>query len=206
MPIDPALVPNAGAALAALLLSSAALMGSPGPSVLSAMAVGAAFGLRRALPYAAGLILGTCTVLAAIASGLFAALLALPGLAPALSGAATLYMLYLAWRIATAPPPGAPAAPAAPPFLAGLALAIANPKAWLAIAAVFAGAHLADPPAADTILKLAVLSVMVVLIHLAWLLAGNALAARLATPRLWHPTRLAFAVTLAAATLAGHML
>lgn len=190
-------------ALAALVLSSAALMGSPGPSVLSAMAVGAAFGLRRAAPYAAGLVLGTWAVLAAVASGILAALLAAPVLAPVLSGAAALYMLYLAWRIVTAPPPRSSAATAAPPLLAGLALAVANPKAWLAIGAVFSGARLSAAPFADAALKLTVLAAMVVLIHLAWLAAGGALATHLQSPRIWHAARLAFAATLAAATLAG---
>lgn len=38
-----------------LLLTSAALMGSPGPSTISATAVGPAFGLRRAAPCVLGL-------------------------------------------------------------------------------------------------------------------------------------------------------
>jgi threonine/homoserine/homoserine lactone efflux protein len=45
--------------LAALILASAAVMGSPGPSTMSVTAVGAAFGLRRSLDYLWSLILAT---------------------------------------------------------------------------------------------------------------------------------------------------
>jgi threonine/homoserine/homoserine lactone efflux protein len=61
-----------------LLLTSAALMGSPGPSTISVTAVGAAFGLWRSLPYAFGLVLGTSVVLLVVATGIFAALVAVP--------------------------------------------------------------------------------------------------------------------------------
>ncbi len=71
----------------ALLLASAALMGSPGPSTISVTAVGAAFGLRRSLGYALGLILGTCLVLLVVATGVFAVLVSVPSLAPALTAA-----------------------------------------------------------------------------------------------------------------------
>src|SRR4051812_41633491 len=47
------------AGVGTLLLTSLALMGSPGPSTVSVTAVGAAFGLRRSLAYVLGLILGT---------------------------------------------------------------------------------------------------------------------------------------------------
>src|SRR5205814_1794706 len=87
----------------ALLLASAANMGSPGPSTLSAVAMGAAFGLVRGLPYAAGLMLGTGAVLVAVAAGVVAVLAALPGAGPVLVGVSAVYVVYLAWRIGTAP-------------------------------------------------------------------------------------------------------
>jgi threonine/homoserine/homoserine lactone efflux protein len=53
--------------LLSLILASAAVMGSPGPSTVSVTAVGAAFGFRRSLGYMAGLVLGTMAVLLAVA-------------------------------------------------------------------------------------------------------------------------------------------
>ena len=174
-------VPLSG--LLTLVLTSAALMGSPGPSTISTTAVGAAFGLRRAIGYVLGLILGTCAVLLAVAGGLFALLLSVPGLAPVLTVASAAYMVFLAVRIARAPPlaPGKPAA-VAPSLAGGLLLAVANPKAFLAIAAVFAGSPLEGLSPAAAFLKVAVLAAMIILIHLGWLLAGAALSRVLRDP------------------------
>jgi len=184
--------------LGALVLAAAALMGSPGPSTIGVTAVGAAFGLRRALPYVLGLVLGTCGVLLAVATGLHAILLGIPALAPVLTGASAGYICYLALRIAQAPPlaEADPAAPA-PALWSGVALALANPKAWIAIAAVFAGSSLpAMSPMAAALLKTAVLAAMVVLIHFAWLFAGASLSRLLRNPAASRALHLGLAAAL----------
>lgn len=187
----------------ALLLASAAIMGSPGPSTLSAVAMGAAFGLVRALPYVAGLMLGTGVVLVAVAAGVVAMLAALPGAAPMLVGVSAAYVVYLAWRIGTAPAlAGKRPDVAAPSLGGGVLLAVANPKAWLAIGAVFAG-HVLLPgdPAHDAVAKIAVLSGMIVVIHLVWLLTGAGLARVLRDPVMGRVVNVAMAVGLVAATV-----
>ena len=160
--------------LSALLLASVVIMGSPGPSTVSATAIGAAFGIRRSLRYVGGLIAGTTAVLLAVAIGVVALVLAVPHAATALGAVSVVYILYLAWQIATARPlQTRDATLPTPAFLGGFVLAIANPKAYLAIAAVFAGATLLPAsPSADAVLKSALLTGMIVLIHLFWLLAG----------------------------------
>jgi threonine/homoserine/homoserine lactone efflux protein len=65
----------------------------------------------------------------------------------------------------------------------GALLGVANPKAWIAIAAVFASARLADGAAADAAVKVAVLTGMIVVINAAWLAAGASLAPLLSDPR-----------------------
>jgi threonine/homoserine/homoserine lactone efflux protein len=188
--------------LAALVLASAAVMGSPGPSTMSVTAVGAAFGLRRSLGYLWGLISGTIAVLIAVATGLFALLLSVPRLAPLLLAASGAYILYLAFKIATAPPlSAADRQTAAPSFAAGFLLAIANPKAYVAIAAVFASSDLSiGPPAVGAMLKTAVLALMIVAIHLAWLLAGSTFSRIFHDPVSSRIANVVFAVTLVAAT------
>ena len=59
-------------------------MGSPGPATISLTAAGSAYGLRRSLGYLAGIVVGTTLVLLAVATGITAALLAVPGLRPVL--------------------------------------------------------------------------------------------------------------------------
>ncbi len=164
--------------IVALLIASLAVMGSPGPSTVSATAMGAAYGIARSLPYVGGLIAGTSTVLLAVALGVIAMIAGVPQLAPLLVGAAGLYILYLAWQIATAPPLQADAGTTrAPAFAGGYLLAVANPKAWLAIAAVFASA-----PRLGAVLRVALLVGMIVLIHAVWLGLGAALARVLRQP------------------------
>ena len=185
-------------ALVSLILASAVVMGSPGPSTLSVTAIGASFGFRRAFPYAAGLILGTGVVLLAVAAGLVSVLMAQPRLAPILLGLSAAYMAYLAYRIATAPPLSQAATEGrAPRFLGGFLLAIANPKAYLAIGAVYAQAKLVPADAlSDAVLKCLILSLAIIAIHALWALAGSALTGALRDPKASRLINLALAASL----------
>lgn len=190
--------------LAMLLLASAVVMGSPGPSTISVTAVGASFGVRRSLPYAAGLVAGTIAVLLAVAAGVVALATSIPHGALALGLLSVAYILYLAFRIATAPPlDSRDRHAAAPGFLGGLLLAVTNPKAYVAIAAVFAGTTVAEDPGLDTAVKTALLSAMIALIHLGWLLAGVSLSRWLRDPVSARLINLAMAAALVAVTVAA---
>ena len=194
--------PSAGlwGSLASLLLAALVVMGSPGPSTTSLTAVGAAFGWRRALPYGTGLVLGTIAVLVAVAAGVTSTLAALPGLAPLLLAASCGYILYLAVKIATAPPLSGVGTARAPSPAGGFLLAAANPKAWLAIGAVYSGTSLGLAPGAEAVLKIAALALMIVAIHAAWLVAGASLSRALSDPVLSRRLNLAFAAILVVST------
>lgn len=197
--------PELWPSLLALMLSALAVMGTPGPSTLSVTAVGAAFGLRRSMAYVLGINLGTVSVLLAVAAGIVAMLMSEPRLAPFLLAASLAYILYLAYRIATAPPLAGPvegqAVGSASSFLGGYLLGIANPKAYLAISAVFAGSPLpfADP-LLEALAKLAVLSLLIVAIHTVWLLAGVSLSRLLRDPLASRLLNIAFAAILLVTT------
>jgi threonine/homoserine/homoserine lactone efflux protein len=190
-------------ALASLILASLIVMGSPGPSTMSVTAVGAAFGFRRSLAYLAGLILGTVAVLVAVAAGVVAMLLSAPALAPLLVAASAAYIVYLAFKIATAPPlSGQDPAVRAPSFAGGFLLGVANPKAYLAIAAVFAGTTLAvESRLLEATLKTAVLAIMIVVIHVVWLIAGVSLSRLLQHPVSARIVNLLFAAILIGTTI-----
>ena len=151
---------------------------------MSVTAVGAVYGFRRSLKYAGGLIVGTTAVLFTVAIGIMTVVLSIPHAAPVLLTISVVYILYLAFRIAAAPPlMGQRDRVAAPAFAGGLLLAIGNPKAYLAIAAVFAGSRIfGGNPALDAVVKTALLSVMIVIIHMAWLSAGASLSRVLQDP------------------------
>ncbi|BCM21919.1 LysE family translocator [Mesorhizobium sp. J8] len=185
----------------ALIVAATVVMGSPGPSTISVTAVGAAFGLRSSLSYASGLVLGTIAVLVVVAAGIVGMLASMPGLAKALTILSVSYILYLAFKIATAPPLAEGGRQAArPTFTGGFMLAVANPKAYVAIAAVFAGAaSQAEPLGVST--RLLVLAAMIVAIHVVWLLAGTAFARFLRHPLASRIINLAFAAMLVLTTL-----
>jgi threonine/homoserine/homoserine lactone efflux protein len=185
-----------------LLLASLVIMGSPGPSTISATAVGAAYGFRRSLGYVSGLIVGTVAVLLAVATGVVAFLLSVPHGSLVLTAVSATYILYLAFKIAMAPPLARrDDQVAAPAFSGGFLLAVANPKAYLAIAAVFAGVSLfQDRRLFDAAIKIALLTGMIVAIHMIWLLVGAGLSRFLQHPAISRAVNISLAVLLIVAT------
>ncbi|MBB4015297.1 threonine/homoserine/homoserine lactone efflux protein [Chelatococcus caeni] len=179
------------------ILTSLALVGSPGPNTLSLAALGAAFGVRRGLAYMAGLNLGMVAVVALVGSGLWAAVLSYPRMAPVVTFAASAYLIFLAYRIATAPPLGTAAAEApgrAPRWYAGVTLSLANPKAYVAVAAVFSRYSLwPNSAVADQFAKGALLLATIVLVNLLWLAAGALLARSVVNPKVGRAVNMSFA-------------
>jgi threonine/homoserine/homoserine lactone efflux protein len=140
-------------------------------------------------------------VLVAVATGITAALLAVPGLRTGFIVISAAYILWLAYHVATAPSLGAETAVEDLPSLAGGALlGVANPKAWVAIAAVYAGARLSDGTTADAAAKIAVLSVMIVLICTTWLIAGASFARIFRDPSRARIVNIALAIAMVGAT------
>jgi threonine/homoserine/homoserine lactone efflux protein len=184
----------------ALLLASLAIMGSPGPATISLTAAGSAYGVRRSLGYLAGIVLGTTFVLLAVASGITFALLAVPALRIALIALSAAYIVWLAYRIATAPALAGATAARPPTIAAGALLGAANPKAWIAIAAVFASVRVASGAAADAGAKIVLLAAMIVAINTLWLLAGASIAPLLRDPGRARTVNVALAIALVAAT------
>ena len=195
--------PGPWQSLLTLVLEALVVMGSPGPSTMAVTATGAAFGLRRSRALVSGAIAGTLAVLLAVATGVLTLLVAIPGLGTGLALASAIYILYLALKIATAPPLARQnAGGAAPSFAAGLLLGVANPKAWLAIAAVFTGSTLVEAAGAlDALLKVIVLALMIVVIHLSWLLGGVSLSGLLGDPLRSRIVNILFGLILAATAM-----
>ena len=187
-------------ALPGFLLASVALAGSPGPATLSLAAAGAAFGSRRVGGYLAGIVIGMVAVMAITASGLVGLLLAVPGAAPLVTAGAALYFVWLAWRIATAPPLGAGAGQGrAPGFAAGFGLSLINPKGYAAMAALFAGFVLVrDRLSVDIAAKITLLTVVITAVNILWLLSGAALTGLFRDPRTNRIVNVVFAVLLLA--------
>jgi threonine/homoserine/homoserine lactone efflux protein len=187
--------------LVGFVLAGLALAGSPGPATLSFAATGAAFGSRRGVGYMAGIVRGMILVMAVTASGVVGLVLAVPGAAPAVSIAAGLYLAYLAFRIATAPPLAADVEEdRVPSFAGGLFLSLVNPKGYAAMAALFSRFVLIDGRLGlDAMAKTAAMTVVIVAVNVAWLFTGAALTRCFRDPA----TNRLITVTFAAALVAS---
>ncbi len=185
-------------AFVAMLIAAGALMGGPGPATLSVAATAAAFGVRRALPYYGGVCCGTSTIVVMVGTGVTGLVLAVPGAAPVLVTIAGLYIIYLAYRIATAKPLQSADSESVPPqAIAGYVFALANPKGYAAIGAVFSGFVLiASDPTRDAVVKVLFLIAMVFVVNTVWLFTGKALASAFRTPHSARVLNVTFAVLL----------
>ncbi|MBN9085312.1 MAG: LysE family transporter [Reyranella sp.] len=189
--------------LSGFLLAAVALAGSPGPATLSLAASGAAFGVRRVAGYLVGIGVGMVAVMAITASGVIGLMLALPGVAPVVTVAAAAYFLWLAWRIAMAPPLTEGNAQRQPPsFGAGFTLSLINPKGYAAMAALFSSfVLLRDRVTADAVAKIAVLTVVITAVNVLWLISGAALTRFFRDPRTNRIVNVAFAILLLASVV-----
>ncbi|NKC32819.1 LysE family translocator [Falsiroseomonas selenitidurans] len=112
---------------------------TPGPNVLMVAAAAAGHGMRRVLPHMLGITVGFGGMILLVGLGLAGPLLASRLLHEVLRWAGAAWLLVLAWKIATAPPPQpGQAAAARPPlgFIGGALFQWVNPKAWMIAAAV----------------------------------------------------------------------
>ena len=81
---------------------------TPGPNNLMLMASGANFGLRRTLPHMFGISLGHMLLVICTGLGLGQLFVLYPSLQIALRVIGGVYLLYLAWKLATGAGPHQP--------------------------------------------------------------------------------------------------
>ncbi len=182
------------------VLAGFALAGSPGPATLSLAATGAAFGARRGLGYMAGIVIGMVVVMCIIATGVTGMMLAIPGATPVVASLAGAYIVYLAYRIATAPPLAENTGQhRQPSFVGGVFLSLVNPKGYAAMAALFSGFVLVGERLhLDAALKIVILVAIIIAVDVAWLFVGAALTRLFREPGINRAINVTFAVLLVA--------
>ena len=120
-------------------LFTAAMTGTPGPNNMMLTASGANFGYLRTLPHMLGICFGMFFLTIAIAAGLGVIFQQFPVVQTTLKWTASAYLLYLAWRIASAPPPAQQQTSGNRPmnWFEAAGFQFVNPKAWMmSIAAI----------------------------------------------------------------------
>lgn len=104
---------------------------TPGPNNLMLMASGANFGFRRTIPHMLGVSIGFTVMIVLVGIGLVGVFDAYPASYRILLVASVSYLLYLAWKIATAATPETPELAGTPlTFLQAALFQWVNPKAW----------------------------------------------------------------------------
>ncbi|WP_445216259.1 LysE family translocator [Bradyrhizobium sp. Pa8] len=172
-------------ALGIFLTAAVGLLGSPGPAIAALIAVGRARGFVGGLPYFLGLQAGLAIAAGATAAGLFSLLTTFPSALRVMTIAATVYLLYLAYKIASSPVGdtakagnGAHASPAA-----GFLLGMTNPKAYLAFASLLASYTLIKGSAQhDVFAKWILLVVVMIAVDIVWLYVGVFLRGLILSP------------------------
>lgn len=112
---------------------------TPGPNNMMLMASGANFGFRRTVPHMLGVALGFVAMAVLVGIGLMGLMNALPYSYTVLKVVSLVYLLWLAWRIATAAAPEGRIVGTPMSFLQAAAFQWVNPKAWaMALSAITA--------------------------------------------------------------------
>ncbi|MBF8221060.1 LysE family translocator [Halomonas sp. 328] len=162
---------------------------TPGPNNVMLTASGANYGFLRTLPHIFGILGGCFLLFAGIALGLGLLFERFPLVQTALRLIGSAYLLYLAWRIATAPPPDLRRRGEGHPltFWQAAAFQFANPKAWVMGLALMAGFL---PEGGDTWVNALLLAAFAELVALpciaVWAGFGTAIGRWLDSPRAWR--------------------
>ncbi len=185
-----------------LALVAFALVSSitPGPNNLMLMASGTNFGLRRTVPHMLGVAIGFTLMIVLVGAGLVTVIGLIPGALIAIKWLSIAYLLYLAWKIATAAPKPLTGKSAAKPmtFLQAAAFQWINPKAWtMALTAVSAYIPADNPRAGLLIVALVFGAVNLPSVGL-WAAMGGSLRGFLADPKRLRMFNVAAALTLVA--------
>jgi len=180
------LIPFIGFAVAAYI--------TPGPNNVMVSAASASHGIRATLPHMLGIAVGFSAMVIITGLGLAGPLALYPRAQTIMRWIGVAWLLFLAWKIATADPPGAgkPRPPLG--FLGGAMFQWVNPKAWLLMLGV---ATTWISPAGPILPQIAIIAVLFFIFGLPCLLFWAALGAG-AGRLLSHPARLrAFNVAMA---------
>lgn len=104
---------------------------TPGPNNLMLMTSGANYGFVRSLPHMMGISVGFTVMIVLVGLGLIGLFDAWPVSYTILKGVSVIYMVWLAWKIATAVPANGAVSHGRPmTFMQAAAFQWVNPKAW----------------------------------------------------------------------------
>jgi threonine/homoserine/homoserine lactone efflux protein len=174
-----------GILLGPLLLFSSVMSLTPGPNVVMVTASAANFGFRPVIPHMLGITLGFGLLVMAVGLGLAGLFQAEPRLHLALKYLGGAYLLYLAWRIATAGGAGGGARAKPIGFVEAILFQCINPKGWVfAIGTVAAYTTVGGDAVWQTAVIAAVNAATCLVSVVVWAAFGTVIGRYLRDPRL----------------------
>jgi threonine/homoserine/homoserine lactone efflux protein len=157
---------------------------TPGPNNIMLAASGVNFGFTRSIPHILGIEFGFVTLLAACGLGLGLVFTTYPAAQTMLKIVGALYMLWLAWKVATASGTGeSGAAPRPLTFIQAFVFQWINPKGVVAALGAVALFMLADWTRKAFALLLLVFALATILATITWAAFGATLSRFLRNPR-----------------------
>lgn len=187
--MDPFLLSLAGFAVAMYI--------TPGPNNLMVAASAANHGLARTVPHMLGINAGFALMLVLVCGGLGAMLLSVPWVLLVLHWLGAAWMALLAWKIATAPPPGQTDRRPLLGFWGAVAFQWVNPKAWMIGVGAASQFLRAEQPLGGQLLRIFVVFLLLGLpCLLPWALLGDAAGRLLGSPIRLRIFNVAMAVLL----------
>lgn len=117
--------------LLSLIGFAVAMYITPGPNNIMLASAAANHGVRATVPHMLGIAFGFGAMLQIVFAGLGSVLLAVPALLSAMRWIGAAWLTWLAWQIASAPPPQAGEHRPILGFWGAAAFQWINPKAWL---------------------------------------------------------------------------
>jgi threonine/homoserine/homoserine lactone efflux protein len=186
--------------LAPFLLFAFLMTVTPGPNNAMALASGVRVGLARSLPLIGGIAAGVALQMLTIGFGLGALFNAYPITHEILRIGGSLYLVWLAWKIARSGPiEGGESSPIG--FVGAAAFQWINPKAW----AITVSAAATYIPSNGYLLNIAIAAALLALVAFpsvaVWAAAGGLLRNVLTRPRYARIFNLAVALLLLASTV-----
>ncbi|MEZ5786542.1 MAG: LysE family translocator [Xanthobacteraceae bacterium] len=172
---------------------------TPGPNNIMLTASGVNFGFARSLPHIFGIEIGFLALLAACGLGLGLLFIAYPAAQTVLKAAGALYMLWLAWKVATAAGTGEVGKVPKPlTFIQAFVFQWINPKAVVACLGAIALFIRPESARVDFMLLLLVFALATILATMTWAGFGAALSKFLHNPRHARVFNIAMALLLVA--------
>lgn len=161
----------------ALIIFSVAQIGTPGPANMALLATGAGYGLRRALPFVAGVVVGKQLIIWPLGFGLMQLAASWPAVFLAMKYLSAAYIIYLAWRVANMRLKPGQSDGLPPGFVAGLIVHPLNPKAWGMITAAFTSFVVSGASTFSATLSIAIVLLLCqTVLHPLWAGAGQLIA------------------------------